>query len=117
MQKPSVICRRLCHLELVAGMVPVSFSGKYSVCSECAFESHRFRGRVGAGKGDLDVEMLVDNLVHDFLEMPLRLDIVLLNFLLGKSRGMLEGFQGFKLRFVFLVPLVPGSGKIRQPAR
>ena len=52
--------------------------------------------------------MLVDDLVDDFLEILLRLGIVFLNLLLGESGGMLEGLQGIKLGFVFLVHLVPG---------
>ena len=52
--------------------------------------------------------MLVDDLVDDFLEIQLCLGIILLNLLLGESGGMLEGLQGVKLGFVFLVHLVPG---------
>ena len=79
--------------------------------AERAVESHRFRRRVGDGQGNLDIEMLVDDLIDDFLEILFRLGIVFLNLLLGKLGGMLEGLQGIKLGFVFLVNLVPGLGR------
>ena len=97
------------QVELVAGIVPVSIQREIlGLVAERAVESHRFRRRVGDGQGNLDIEMLVDNLVDDFLEILLRLGIIFLNLLLGKSWGMLEGLQGIKLGFVFLVHLVPG---------
>ena len=40
---------------------------------------------MGNRKGDFHEEMLVDNLVDDFLEILLCLGVVFLNLLLGKS--------------------------------
>ena len=84
-------------------MVPVSIQWEIlGLVAERAVESHRFRRRVGDGQGNLDIEMLVDDLVDDFLEILLCLGVVFQNLLLGESGGMLEGLQGIKLGFVFL---------------
>ena len=74
------------QVELVAGMVPVSIQREIlGLVAERAVESHRFHRRVGDGQGNLDIEMLVDDLVDDFLEILLCLGVVFLNLLLGKS--------------------------------